>query len=138
MTNLLNLTHTTKKILRSWHRAESPATLFAFRARGDYPALRVFCEAGSTFCRGNLVMRKLLISLGALVLVAFPVHAQTPAPQHGLKAGYITLVVTAEVLPGQMDNFRNFCQGWSQRWPPKNQGHSSMSGASIQTKRLTT
>ena len=51
-------------------------------------------------------MRKLLISLSALVLMAFPVHAQTPAPQHGLKAGYIALVVTGEVLPGQMDNFR--------------------------------
>jgi quinol monooxygenase YgiN len=49
---------------------------------------------------------KLLISLSALVLVAFPVRAQTPAPQHGLKAGYIALVVTGEVLPGQMDNFR--------------------------------
>jgi quinol monooxygenase YgiN len=32
--------------------------------------------------------------------------AQTPAPHHGLKAGYIALVVTGEVLPGQMDNFR--------------------------------
>jgi quinol monooxygenase YgiN len=52
------------------------------------------------------MMRKLLISLSFLVLVAFPVHAQTPAPQHGLKAGYIALVVTGEVLPGQMENFR--------------------------------
>jgi len=52
------------------------------------------------------MMRKLLISLSALVLMAFPVHAQTPAPQHGLKAGYIALVVTGEVLPGQMDNFK--------------------------------
>ena len=51
-------------------------------------------------------MQKLLISLSALVLVALPVRAQTPAPQHGLKAGYIALVVTGEVLPGQMDNFR--------------------------------
>jgi len=53
-------------------------------------------------------MRKLLFSLSALVLVAFPVRAQTPAPapQHGLKAGSIALVVTGEVLPGQMDNFR--------------------------------
>jgi quinol monooxygenase YgiN len=52
------------------------------------------------------MMRKLLFSLSALVLVAFPAHAQTPAPPHGLKAGYIALVVTGEVLPGQMDNFR--------------------------------
>jgi len=54
------------------------------------------------------MMRKLLFSLSALVLVAFPVRAQTPAPapQHGLKAGSIALVVTGEVLPGQMDNFR--------------------------------
>ena len=53
-------------------------------------------------------MWKLLFSLSALVLVAFPVHAQTPAsaPQHGLKAGSIALVVTGEVLPGQMENFR--------------------------------
>jgi hypothetical protein len=53
------------------------------------------------------MMRKLLFSLSALVLVAFPAHAQTPAPapQHGLKAGSIALVVTGEVLPGQMDNF---------------------------------
>ena len=51
-------------------------------------------------------MQKLLISLSALVLMALPVRAQTPAPQHGLKAGYIALVVTGEVLPGQMDKFR--------------------------------
>ena len=51
-------------------------------------------------------MRKLLISLSALVLLAFPVHAQTPAPLQGLKAGSIALVVTGEVLPGQMDNFK--------------------------------
>ena len=53
-------------------------------------------------------MRKLLFSLSVLVLLAFSVHAQTPAPapQHGLKAGSIALVVTGEVLPGQMDNFR--------------------------------
>jgi hypothetical protein len=57
------------------------------------------------------MIQKLLISLSALVLVALPVHAQTPAPQHGPKAGYIALVVTGEVLPGQMDNFRNSCQG---------------------------
>ena len=51
-------------------------------------------------------MRKLLLSLSALVLVAFPVHAQTPAPQHGVKTGSIAIVVTGEVLPGQMDNFK--------------------------------
>jgi len=38
------------------------------------------------------MMRKLMISLSALVLVAFSARAQTPAPQHGLKAGYIALV----------------------------------------------
>jgi quinol monooxygenase YgiN len=55
------------------------------------------------------MMQKFLISLSALILlVAFPAHAQTPAPapQRGLKAGSIALVVTGEVLPGQMDNFR--------------------------------
>jgi hypothetical protein len=43
------------------------------------------------------MMRNLLISLSALVLVAFAVHAQTaaPAPQHGLKAGSIALVLPA-------------------------------------------
>ena len=51
-------------------------------------------------------MRKLLISLSALALVAFSARAQTPASQHGLKAGSIAIVVTGEVLPGQMDNFR--------------------------------
>ena len=51
-------------------------------------------------------MQKLLLSLSALVLVAFSARAQTPAPQHGLKEGSIALVVTGEVLPGQMDNFR--------------------------------
>ena len=54
------------------------------------------------------MMQKLLLPLSALVLLAFPVHAQTPAPapQHSLKAGSVALVVTGEVLPGQMDNFR--------------------------------
>jgi quinol monooxygenase YgiN len=52
------------------------------------------------------MMQKLLISLSTLVLVVFPVHAQTPAPQHGLKAGSIALAVAGEVLPGQMTNFR--------------------------------
>src|ERR1700745_2636531 len=52
------------------------------------------------------MIQKLLFSLAALVLVAFPAGAQTPAPQHELKAGYIALMVTGEVLPGQMDNFR--------------------------------
>ena len=52
------------------------------------------------------MIRKFLISLAALVLVVFPVRAQTPAPSHGLKAGSIALVVTGEVLPGQMDNFK--------------------------------
>ena len=53
-------------------------------------------------------MRKLMISLSALVLVVFSARAQTPAPAppHGLKAGSIALVVTGEVLPGQVDNFR--------------------------------
>ena len=54
------------------------------------------------------MMRKLLISLSALVLVASSARAQTPASAtpHGLKAGSIALVVTGEVLPGQIDNFR--------------------------------
>ena len=51
-------------------------------------------------------MRKLLFSLIALAPAAFPADAQTPAPQHGLTAGYIADVYTGEVLPGQMDNFK--------------------------------
>ena len=49
-------------------------------------------------------MRKLLISLLVIAAVSFSAHAQ--APQHGLKTGYIVFVYTGEVLPGQMDNFK--------------------------------
>jgi quinol monooxygenase YgiN len=38
--------------------------------------------------------------------VALPAVAQTPAPEHGLKAGYIATTYTGEVLPGQLDNFK--------------------------------
>jgi hypothetical protein len=46
-----------------------------------------------------MMMHKLLISLSALVLVAFPVHAQTPAPQHGLKAAQMWLLTRGLVAP---------------------------------------
>ena len=52
------------------------------------------------------MMRELLFSLIALAPVALPADAQTPAPQHGLKAGYIATTYTGEVLPGQIDNFK--------------------------------
>src|SRR5947209_661265 len=52
------------------------------------------------------MMRKLLFSLIVLVPAAFPADAQTPAPEHGLKTGYIATMFTGEVLPGQMDNFK--------------------------------
>jgi quinol monooxygenase YgiN len=52
------------------------------------------------------MMRKLLFSLIAIAPAALPADAQTPAPQHGLKAGYIATMYTGEVLPGQMDNFK--------------------------------
>jgi quinol monooxygenase YgiN len=52
------------------------------------------------------MMRELLFSLIALASVALPADAQTPAPQRGLKAGYIATTYTGEVLPGQMDNFK--------------------------------
>jgi quinol monooxygenase YgiN len=52
------------------------------------------------------MMRKLLFSLIALAPVALPANAQAPAPQHGLKAGYIATTYIGEVLPGQMDNFK--------------------------------
>jgi len=42
----------------------------------------------------------------AVVSVVFVAKAQTSAPQHGLKAGYIAVMYTGEVLPGQMDNFK--------------------------------
>ena len=52
-------------------------------------------------------MRKLLFSLIAFAPTAFPADAQTPSPpQHGLNAGYIADVYTGEVLPGQMDKFK--------------------------------
>ncbi len=49
-------------------------------------------------------MRALLLSLLALGTLAIPARAQ--APQHGLKTGYIAFNYTGEVLPGQMDNFK--------------------------------
>lgn len=52
------------------------------------------------------MMRKLLFVLIALALAALPAEAQKPAPQHGLKTGYIATNYTGEVLPGQMDNFK--------------------------------
>ena len=51
-------------------------------------------------------MRKIAFLLIAVVFAALPADAQTPTPQHGLKTGHIALVVTGEVLPGQMDNFK--------------------------------
>jgi quinol monooxygenase YgiN len=49
-------------------------------------------------------MRKLLVSL--LLIGAVSVSARAQAPQHGLKTGYIIFAYTGEVLPGQMDNFK--------------------------------
>ena len=49
-------------------------------------------------------MRNPLLSLLALGTLAIPADAQPP--QHGLKTGYIAFNYTAEVLPGQMDNFK--------------------------------
>jgi quinol monooxygenase YgiN len=51
-------------------------------------------------------MWHLLVSLLVIGAVAFPAGAQTPAPQHGLKTGYIALIYSGEVLPGQLDNFK--------------------------------
>ena len=92
----------------------STSTLLNFAPRrllSAFAATSLFnhlVESGLHPCAGNGMMRRLLISLSSVVLVAFPLHAQTPAPapQHDLKAGTIALVVTGEVLPGQMDNFR--------------------------------
>src|SRR5262249_32898081 len=51
-------------------------------------------------------MRNLLAALLVIGAVSFAASAQTPAPQHGLKTGYIAFTYTGEILPGQMDNFR--------------------------------
>jgi quinol monooxygenase YgiN len=51
-------------------------------------------------------MRKWVLYLLALAAVAVSAKAQAPAPQHGLKTGNIAFTYTGEVLPGQMDNFR--------------------------------
>jgi quinol monooxygenase YgiN len=51
-------------------------------------------------------MWKLLVSLLVIGAVSVPAGAQAPAPQHGLKTGYIAFTYTGEVLPGQMDNFK--------------------------------
>jgi quinol monooxygenase YgiN len=49
-------------------------------------------------------MRKFLVSLLVIGVVSLSAHAQ--APQHGLKTGYIIFAYTGEVLPGQLDNFK--------------------------------
>lgn len=49
-------------------------------------------------------MRKWLLCLLALAAVTIAAKAQSPG--RGLKSGYISLLYTGEVLPGQMDNFK--------------------------------
>lgn len=49
-------------------------------------------------------MRKTLLSLFVVGALAVPAYAQ--APQQGEKSGYIATNYTAEVLPGQMENFK--------------------------------
>ncbi len=49
-------------------------------------------------------MRKLLLSL--LVIGAMSLSARAQTPLHGLKTGYVAFTYTGEVLPGQMDNFK--------------------------------
>ena len=51
-------------------------------------------------------MWKLLTPVLTIAALCSPVAAQTPVPQHGLKSGYIAWTYTGEVLPGQMDNFK--------------------------------
>jgi quinol monooxygenase YgiN len=51
-------------------------------------------------------MRKLVFLTIALVVTALSADAQTPAPQHGFKEGSIAIMFTGEVLPGQMDKFK--------------------------------
>ena len=47
-----------------------------------------------------------LFSLIALALAVFPANAQTPDPQRGFKAGYVATLSSGEVLPEQMESFR--------------------------------
>ena len=49
-------------------------------------------------------MRKLLVSLLVIGVVSLSARAQ--AQLHGLKTGYVAATYTGEVLPGQMDNFK--------------------------------
>ena len=51
------------------------------------------------------MMRILLLSLSALVLATFPADAQTPARAE-FKAGYVASLSRGEVLPEQMDSFK--------------------------------
>jgi quinol monooxygenase YgiN len=49
-------------------------------------------------------MRKLLVSL--LVIGAVSLSARAQAQLHGLNTGYVAAAYTGEVLPGQLDNFK--------------------------------
>jgi quinol monooxygenase YgiN len=51
-------------------------------------------------------MWSLLASLLVIGAVSFPAGAQNPAPGHVVKNGYVAFTYTGEVLPGQMDNFK--------------------------------
>jgi quinol monooxygenase YgiN len=52
------------------------------------------------------MMANFLFSLIALVFAVFPADAQTTGPQRGLKAGYVATLSSGEVLPEQMENFK--------------------------------
>ena len=47
-----------------------------------------------------------LFSLMVLALAVFPADAQTPDPQRGFKAGYVATLSSGEVLPEQMESFK--------------------------------
>jgi hypothetical protein len=49
-------------------------------------------------------MHKKILLFFAFGALAVPAYAQMP--QHGEKTGYIATTYTAEVLPGQMDKFK--------------------------------
>ena len=42
--------------------------------------------------------------IASIIFTDFPVDAQPP--QHGFKTGYVATLFTGEVLPGQLDNFK--------------------------------
>ena len=63
-------------------------------------------KRGARTCNTHMQSVLRLFSLIALALAVFPANAQTPDPQRGFKAGYVATLSSGEVLPEQMESFR--------------------------------